>query len=161
MLRRYITIPAIQLEDNRILPIWDDNLKYEKHELYGKRMVTEDGVYSNHLIEVILDLKTREISRGVVVDIYPDDDKLDYKIKEGVYRKMSGGKLKEDVVIKIIYEEYDDTILKGSKIVKRKYYPEMECDPNTLYCLRYWKPFYVMSDGTVIEYAHELYGKHK
>lgn len=164
MFRRYIMVPVI-IYENDIIPIWDEKLKYEKHPLYGKGLWDEEnGKHHIMYTEAVYDIKKRKIIKGIIIDCYPDEH-LEFAINDEVYRDVDRKGLKKDKVKDIIFKEYEDTIYKGSKLIdsyKTDKFGDVTIDPYQMYCLRNWKPFWVMeSDGEIIEWAHQLYKKYK
>lgn len=154
-------IPAIQvLDTNKIIPLWDPRIKYSKDDHYGEGYHFDGRRYSS-TVEVVLDTKTKELSKGVIIDHYPSEENNKYKVGDNILRDVGSHELEGDVIEKIVYEEYTDDILKGKKLIKynSKNFPldVAQIESEGLYCLRTWKPFYQMRSGKVVKWDHELY----
>lgn len=160
-IKRRVLIQAAQTEKNELIPIWDERLLFEKTEMYGN-IITLKGEY-NHLklVECIFDLKTRKLSMGIELDYYPDESVLEFKVGQDVYVDKAYRKLTECKIVGIKYEKYQLEIVRGkamSKWVIDKF-KDLEIDGNLLYAVKHWNPIYVLSDGSAVEYSHQLFHK--
>lgn len=156
---RYITIQAIKTRNNEIIPLWDNRLKFEKTEMYGNQ-ITFSETYEKffNTIEAIYDLKTKSISTGVEVDIYPEKNTYPFEINEEVMYEVSHKKLTKVSIVDIIFENYDIRIMKGKNIdAWYKKQISIEIEPNTLYSLKIWKMTFVLSNDKKTEWEHQLF----
>lgn len=162
LIKRYLIVPGVKF-DNEVIPIWDERLEYDNDDYFGKRIYNkETQEHRSDTVEVLYDLKTRKISLGEEVDSYPPEKRLEFKKGESVFYEVKHSQLKESVVTDIVYEEYDTEILKGKKLTE--YYVQdapKDVDPEKLYVLKRWKPFYILEDGTKVTWPHKLYHKVK
>lgn len=166
---RYIMTQAV-LDDNKVLiPLWDERVVFSKTERYGNVITLKGGKASDerkfrNVEECILDVKTKELSFGVKVDVYPEKTK--YNINDIVCAKKDGtydNTLVETKIIDIVYESYDLTIRKGKRL--ESYYVSAiknvlsitEIDIDTLYAVKTWKPIYVLENGMKVEYDMYIY----
>ena len=158
--RRRIIIQALKTSDNKLIPIWDERVLFEKTELYGNIVKLKDSHENCTLVECIYDLKTRKFEWGIDIDIYPD--KLPYNIDEIVLFDKGGRILEEVTITNIVYEEFELIIKKGKKLdefISSERLKEIQIEPNTLYAIKSWKPFYILCNGRKVQYAHYLYKK--
>lgn len=157
---RFITVTAVLSSKNELIPIWDERIRYSKSEMYGHEVEIEGERGSKNLVECIYDLKTKTLSAGIEIDVYPQKDKLEYKIGEEVLVEVGLNRVLEKTkIVDIVYTEFDLTIRKGKKIENYQigYNKDLVIDPNSLYSIKNWKPFYVLENGAVIEYTYKLY----
>ena len=161
-IKRHIVVQAIKTRENELIPIWDERIIFEKTEMYGNAIKLK-GDYSNHysLTECIYDLKTKKLGVGIEFDYYPTEDNLEFKKGQVVLFEKSHRNLVEAKISEVVYEQYDLEIKKGSKLDKfwRIKFKDKIIDNNALYAIKQWKPFYVLDDGTKVEWTHQLYHK--
>jgi hypothetical protein len=155
-INRYVLIQAVKTDDNEIIPIWDERVSFVKDKDYGN-LVKIVG-YHNHfynLTECVYDLQTKSVQKGIEIDQYPNI--TDFKKGEIIFYEVNGSykHIKEAVIVDILFEEYDMTIVKGKKLQDIK-----DVQPDSLYCVKEWKPFYLLDDGKKIKYDYQLYHKH-
>lgn len=166
-LRRYINVQGIRTNDGKLIPIWDKDLVFENNKEAGcgasVRVPNDYHTYFS-LIDLVFDLKTKEISTGIIVDYYGEDSKSEFK--KGQVVLVEDGKnfrhLVKTKVVDIVFEDYDIEIKKGKKLdywvkIFQNIYPEMEIIPDQMYCIRLWKPTYVLENGFRTTYPHQLY----
>jgi hypothetical protein len=164
-IKRYIIIQAIKTEDNKLIPIWDENIVYSKSDDYGATLsINGDRKTHFNIVECVYDLKTRKIEMGIEIDYYPTNEELPFKKGETVlFEKGSNRQLAEAKITEIIYEEFDLTIKRGKKLdlywIKKYKIVDIELD--CLYSVKQWKPFYKLDDGSIIKYEYQLYHKYK
>lgn len=162
-IKRHIVVQAIKTRENELIPIWDERIIFEKTEMYGNAIKLKGDYNSNHynLIECVYDLKTKKLDLGVEFDYYPTEEELEFKVGEVVLFEKSLRKLVETKISEVVYEQYDLEIKKGKKFDAywRKLIKGIEIDDNSLYALKVWKPFYILDDGTKVEWSHKLYHK--
>jgi len=158
-INRYIVIKALKV-NNTLVPIWDKEILYEKDDDYGE-FIRYGHEKFHQLVDCIYDLKKRTLSPGIEVDLYPDEDKNDLKKGMTCFYEKSHHKLIEVTITDIIFESYDMTITKGKKMDKwyKQRFKDVVINPEDMYCIKSWKPSYVLSNGVTTEYTHELYQK--
>jgi hypothetical protein len=156
-INRYILIQAVLTENNELIPIWDKRISFHKSKDYGN-YISLEGYYKNFysLTECIYDLQTKSIQIGIEIEEYPDS--TEFEKGETVFYEVDGKHkhLKEAVIVDILFEEYDINIAKGKKL---QWIQGLQ--PDSLYCVKEWKPYYLLDDGTKIKYDYKLYHKHK
>jgi hypothetical protein len=149
-IKRYILTQGILLDDKTIIPIWDSRIEFEKTDMYGN-VITFDGSYKTYhsLIECIFDLKTKTISPGIDLDIYPNKENLKHKINDIVlFEDRQKHTLTK--IVDIIFEEYDLQIQKGKKIDNwhlQNIPKDIIIEKDSLYALKLWKPTFVLDNG--------------
>ena len=151
---RYILIQAIKTNDNEIIPIWDDRIKYEK-DIDGSKSLLFNGLRYISSIEALFDLKTKSIILGVELNHYPSEKELTHKKGDEVMLELSHRVLSKQTIVDIVYKKYDLTIGKGSKIEWWSRF--FHLDANTMYAIKSWKPYYVLDNGETIEYEFKLF----
>ena len=157
LVRRYIVIPAIK-EGEKLIPIWDKELIYEKDE-YGETLRLDFEKHSN-LTNCIFDLKTKNLSMGIELDFKPTE--TNFKKGDAVYVETDSFRvLREDYIKDIVFENYEINAFKGSEVYGylKEFFANFNFDHNTLYAIRIWKPTYILSDGTKVEWEHKLFHK--
>lgn len=148
--------------DNEIIPIWDDRIEFRKTGMFGNSLYIEgDNVEKINVVECIYDIKTKKVSTGIEINRYPDGDKLGFKKGDNILVEVSGRKLREAQIKDIVYEDYDIHITKGSKIDRSttKHFTNVDFIASELYAIKTWKPYYILDDGTKIEWEHQMYHK--
>ena len=164
MIKRYMIVQGIQTKTGELIPIGDNRLKFDKDDDCGPKL-SVSGDYESYyqLIDMIFDLKTKTISSGIPVDYYGDKNKLEFTkeqvvlVESGKYRHLVKTK-----IIDITYDEFDIEIRKGKKLehwdkIFKEIYPDMKIIPDQLYCIKLWKPTYVLENGIKITYEHQLF----
>ena len=164
-IKRYVVIQAIKTKENEFIPVWDDRIIFEKTEMFGNVIRLKDNLYSEYfnLVECIYDLKTKKVELGVELNYYPIEKDLEFKKGEIVLFEIKHRELSELKISDIVYEEYEIEIKRGRKLEKWWFerFKDVEIDGNTLYSIKQWKPFYILEDGSKIEWSHQLYHKFK
>lgn len=160
-IKRYITVQAVLTKENKLIPIWDKNIQFEGTELYGNVITLKDEWGYQRLVECIYDLKTKTLSMGVDLDDYPDETQLEFHKEDVVLFEIAHRQLSEAKIVDIVYEEFDVEIKRGSKMENWDIskFKDTNFEKNTLYAIKRWKPFYVLDNGTKIEWVHQLYKK--
>lgn len=156
---RYVLVQAVQTKDNELIPVWDKRVEFSKDEMYGNVVKISGNYGGSRVVECILDIKTKKLSPGIELDFYPDEKELEFKVDEVVMYEVSHRKLKQSKIVDIVYEEYELTILKGSKVDKwwMKYFKDVEFISNKLYAIKQWKPYFILENGTKVMWTHQLY----
>ena len=164
-IKRYVIIQAIKTRENEFIPIWDDRIIFEKTELFGNVIRLKDSLGSEYfnLVECIYDLKTKKVEIGVELDYYPIEKDLEFKKGEIVLFERKHRELSEIKISDIVYEEYEIEIKRGRKLDKWwcERFKDVVIENDTLYSIKQWKPFYILEDGSKIEWSHQLYHKFK
>lgn len=157
---RYITTLAIQTKDHKLIPIWDERIEYKNCELYGESVYFKNPSTKTYsFVECVYDLKTKELHMGIQLDYYPVESDLEFKKDEEVFYEKSHRVLSDAKIVDIVYEEFDLDIIKGKKMESWDVEYFKNIDPNQLYAIKRWKPFYVLNDGVKIQWTHQLYHK--
>lgn len=162
-INRRIIVQAIKTKENILIPIWDERVRFEKTEMYGN-ILTLDGVsrmMNTDVVECIYDLKTKKLELGVELNYYPDESTLTFKKGQAVFVETQPRVLTEAIISDIIYTEYNLTIARGNKVdswIANKF-KEIKFEKDQIYSIKYWKPFYLLDNGTIIEWEHNLFIK--
>lgn len=160
-IQRYIPTKAVLDKDNKLVPIWDSNIKFNESDYYGYFLTFEGGLRSKHLplVDCIFDLKTKQLSTGIELESYPESTFL--KKGDSAYYEKSHRQIQEVIIADIVFEKYDLTIRKGSDMedYEKSHFKNVVFQPDLLYSIKYWKPFYILNDGTKVEWEHKLYRK--
>lgn len=160
MIKQYITVPAIVTDDHKIYPLWSEDVKYSFGDDYCSDSLKLKDNYREYfnIQNVILDIKTKKLSLGIDIDIYPT--KLEFNIGDKVLYELRHKVLKHSEIKNIVYEEYESQIYKGKDIEDsyyERYINSKELKVNDLYHIKVWKPYYVMIDDKIIKWEHQLY----
>lgn len=162
-IKRRIIIQAVKTKENELIPIWDERIVFEKTEMYDNVIRLKDSYRHDHfnLVECIYDLKTKQIEIGIELNYYPIEKDLEFKKGEVVLFEKSHRNLAEAKISEVVYEEYEMEIKRGRKLDKWwvERFKDIEIEGNSLYAIKQWKPFYVLDNGTKIEWVHQLYHK--
>jgi len=160
--KRYIIVQAVQTDNHELIPVWDERLTYTKSEMFGEGFEIKDEYQkTNRVVECVYDLKKRTLSMGIELDYYPEEKDVEYKKGEEVYYETSHRKLKESKIKDIVFEDFDVTIVKGKKMDGwcKKHFTDLVIDPNAIYAIKNWKPYYILENDVKIEWTHQLYKK--
>lgn len=159
-IKRHIIVKAIKTEENELIPLWDSRLTFEQSDDYGdyfKMKGSWDKYFS--LTDCIYDLKTKKIEIGIELDNYPLEKDLEFKKGQTVLFEKSHKVLAQATISDIIYEEFDLSINRGRKLEPYwvEKFKDVKIDPNMMYAIKQWKPFYLLDNGIKIEWSHMLY----
>jgi len=147
-------IPCIIDTNNEIIPIWDNRITYKKYKVY-----IDNGYGFHEFKNCIYNIETKQLSLGIELDYY-DRSKI-FKIGSPVLYETDvlNRKIKRSVITDIIYEDFDNYIRKGCKIEQHflMCFNDVIIEPTSFYIIKLWKPTFVLSDGTKVNYAHQLY----
>jgi len=163
-IERRIVIQAVLTKEKELIPIWDERFQFQTSDDYGD-VITMKGDSSYHylnVVECIYDLKTRKLSAGIDLDVYPKKD--EFEIGEQVYVETNKPyTLREDEVDSIVYEDYDLSIIKGKKANEfyGKMFKDTDFSPEQIYAVKTWKPIYILKNGEKILYSFKLRHKAK
>lgn len=155
-INRYVLIQAVKTDDNELIPIWDERVSFVKSKDCGNSVKLNNHYKEYHsLTECIYDLQTKSVQRGLELDQYPITK---FKKGESIFYEIDTHyrHLKEAVIVDIVFEEYEMYIEKGKKLQYIK-----DAQPDSVYCIKDWKPYYLLDDGTKIKYDYKLYHKHE
>jgi len=158
---QFVIVKGIQ-NKNDIIPIWDENIVFNQDENMGDSYTLKNDHFfkTYNLVDCVFDVVTKQISLGTTIDIYPEQDKLEYVKGEILLYEKSHRKLKESKLVDIIYEEYETKILRTKDLVDYPYYTKYlskEFTLDAIFCFRIWKPTYVTEDGFKTIWSHQLY----
>jgi len=154
-IKRHILTQGVLLSDKTILPIWDSRITFSKSEMYGNQLIVEgERNHTYSVIECIFDLKTKTISTGIELDIYPDLSKIKHKVGMVIlFEKYPKHTLTK--IIDITFEVFDLQIQKGKKIDNwylNNLPKDTIIDRESLYAIKVWKPTYVLENGDKTTY---------
>lgn len=155
---RFVLVQALQTKGGELIPVWDESVTYSKSEMYGGEVgLVDEFRNAARLIECILDIKTKKLSTGIVLDYYPN--KLDFQKGQTVMYEVSHRKLKMSKIVDIVFEEFETEITKGKKMDSWwvKQFKDVDIVGEKLYTIKKWTPFYVMEDGTKVKWVHQIY----
>lgn len=164
IINKYQIVEAVITRDNEIIPIWDARLEFFKDGDCGNKVKVKDAdsYISESFYEtkqVLFNLKTKELSLGIELDYYPENNefKIDDKIMYDT--GSSRRKLKASTIVDIVFERYEISINKGSKIESywRKSFKDFVFQDNLIYTIKQWSPTYILDDGTRIKYTHQMF----
>lgn len=161
---RYIITLAVLNDEKKLIPFWDDKCIYKKGE-YGEVISLSDSsikeTYS--FVECVYDLKKKQLEMGIELNHYPSEKDIPFKINESVFVEQQHRYLVEAKVVEIIYEDFSVEIKRGKKLDDwwSKRFKKVNFEPNLIYVIKIWKPYFLLDNGTVIKYEHELFHKAK
>ena len=161
----YVVVKGILTNEKEIIPVWDERVTFyvkdEEEYGYSEECVMFKGRLYSNFIDCIFNLKTKKVEMGIELNYYPNKETSKYNIgKEILYETGLGNHcLKKSVISNIIFEDYDVHIKKGSEVVEYfgELFEENTLNPNLVYFIKSWKPYYLMEDGTIIKYDFQLY----
>lgn len=159
----YINIKAINV-DGTLVPLWE--FEYSINEEYGTekfRHAVNGTRFSAHdIIDCKLDMRTKKVVRHTTIEI---DQAPKYVVGEKVMRETSHHVLVPCVVKEIVRGRLEIDRVTAVEDIKSyvKHGGVANVDVNTLdskiaYNLMVYDPAYVMEDGKVCQWEHELYG---
>lgn len=160
-IKRHITVQAVLTEDNKLIPIWDNKVIFTNTEMYGEVITLEGDNRHKHqrVVECVLDIQTKELSLGIELNYYPTETQ--YKKDEVVYHEKSFKRIQEVTIKEIVFEKFDTTIDRGNRLEDywKQHFKHESFDSNTIYCIKNWKPTYILSNGVKVDWEHQLFKK--
>lgn len=160
---RYIVVQAIKKRDNTLVPIWDESVELQHTQECGNEIVLNKDFREKYfsVVECIYDLKSRKLSAGIEIDVYPTEKDSSFKKGETVLFEQNSKVLQETKIIDIVYEEYDLTIKKGKAFEQYevKSYGLKDILADSIYAIKTWYPFYVLENGEKVKTTYKLYHK--
>ena len=165
MSERYIIVKAYVDDDyDRIISLWNESITYNKHHFYHQE------VQINSIRDVIFDVKTKALSKGKVLDLYPGE--VVFHIGEDVY--VEGSVINRTIfcsqkgvyksrIVDIVYSEFETEVIKGSKIEKymlekiTKQHKDFKLESECLYWIKHWQPHFLLSNDKVIKHSYYLF----
>jgi len=92
-------------------------------------------------------------------------ENLEYEKGDIVYHEESYRNLKETLISDIIFEDFDFSVIGGKSLGKYEKKIALDSGINILdtgiYNVKYWRPVYVLIDGTKVGSEYKLYKKLK
>lgn len=157
--KRRILIPCIVSKEKEIIPFWDERIIFTNTKDCGIRYSLKERHFDYNLSECIFDMKTRKLEFGIEIDYYPTN--LEFGVEEIVYHEKNHQSFIESKITEIIFEDFEMEIVKGKKMEQwwKNSFADLNIDENELYCIKKWKPIFVLEDGTKVSYTYQL--KHK
>lgn len=163
--KRYIETKAVLTDDNKLIPLWDKKITVKNTELYGDIITYKDDYLDRNLpvVECLFDIKKKLLVNGIELNQYPD--RMEYCVGDEVLYEVDNRRLGEAVISEILYEDYEMSVYRGKKIEKWLHSAfknqGIDIQPNQLYVLKMWKPYYLLDNGVKIQYSHQLFKKVK
>ena len=157
--KRYVTVPALISNDKKtIIPLTDPNIIYHKG-VEGMHYYTHNNETFREIKDVVYDTKERKLLFGVEIDIYPEIANSPFKQGAKVLYEKSHRVLVEKTIKKVIYNDFDLSIRKGKKLEDyfRSLIKDTIIEDETLYAFKHWKLSYLLNDGTIVNYSHQLW----
>lgn len=161
-INRYIPIKAIKTSDNELIPFWDKSISYREDEDCGRGANIKGHYHSYYnFVDCVYDTETGKVEGGIYIDYYPDANHLEFKKGQDVFFEKKHRVLGESKIKEIVYEEFELSIHKGKDISEyyQKTYVNINFESETLYAFKQWKPFYLLDNGVLIKWTHQLYHK--
>lgn len=163
-IKRYILTQAVKTKSNELVPVWDKRVTFEFTKFGCNEIRFEDGYGNVELVECLFDLKTKKLVTGIELNYYPKDEDIEFKKGQSVLVEKSHRKLYEAKIVDIVFEEYDLNVKMGKDFGKHSSLDifeekDIKIANDSLYAIKYWKPFYILDNGTTIKWNHELYSK--
>lgn len=157
-IERYIIVQAIQIKENEFIPIWDNRLIFDG-EIESYESIILDGTRYTSVVECIYDLETKNLTLGTELNYYSESK--DFKIGDSVYYEVTSKKLAESKIWDIVYEECDLNIFRGEDkdYWVEKYFSNINFENSMLYCIKTWKPVYILENGVKIKHYYKLFNK--
>lgn len=157
--KRYITVAALITDDKKtIIPLTNPDVIYCKG-VDGMHYYIHNNERFHRVDQAVYDTREHKLLFGVEIDIYPDIDRLDFKVGTKVLFEKTHRVLVERTIKEIVYTDFDLSIHKGKKL--EKYYKDnikdIQIEDETMYAIKHWKPYYLLDDGTIVEYNHQLW----
>jgi len=162
LLTKGIIEPHPEQDKPEIIPAWDRRITWDDGDDYWGPSCVFNHIRVE-LIDVVFNLKTRELSLGTTFNLYSTN--FLFEVGEQVYAKQDSGLgiNKADGVYKtsikdIKYIPSYMQIFKGKHIddyqIKRirASYPDATIENNNLYCIQEWKASYLLEDDRLINY---------
>jgi hypothetical protein len=156
-INRYYSTQAVLTDDKQLIPLWDERLS-----LYGEALRFDSNwkdIFQT--VDAILDIKTKTLSLGIVVDNYILEEKYVPGASVFVSSEYGNHTLYPAVIVEIVYEEYTSTIMKGSQLdalgVKLIEKTDKLIDPNALYEFRHWTPTYILDNSEKVRTQYRFY----
>lgn len=161
--KRFIPVKCLQ-DGNNLIPFWE--LNYTKHEDYGEGFYKKgdskwDSKYQD-LTDCYWDSKEKKIITGIVLDVYPSSEEVEYKIGDEVLieEEREINTFRIDKIEDIIFEEYDTAIkkVKMDEWELRSFTKEQreKLNKEDLYEFRLWKPYYKVASGEIIRWDYRI-----
>lgn len=159
---RYVLTKGFLNSEKQIVPFWAAEVKYESEYGHHFAQLTEDRSLfqkQNEFVECVYDMKTRELSLGIDINVYPDLKRLEFKVGQEVLFDMSCRALSQDKIKEIIFEECQIRVCRGKKLQDnlRKDLIPTNVELDGLYVIKHWEPTYVLESGKKTKYEHQLY----
>jgi len=160
-INRYIAIKAVKVNNEELIPFFDPRLMWAESEDYGDK-VTINGSskeYSN-FVDCNYDLKTHAVIPGIEKEIFPELDKMEYKIGETVLVERDHRTMQQTKIMDVVFEEFETDFRLGKKLeplhIRNFFTADEEIKMDAVYVLKEWHPTYVLQDGLKTRYSHKL-----
>lgn len=159
---RYVTVKGF-IHKNKLIPIWDTRVIYKNDEMYGEIFELENIYGLQQLVDLIFDTETKSLKLGIEINYYIEPEFL---IGTEVYHetRLAHRELKESKIIDIKYEKYEIRNMNGKQLSDNLYFlkgQDIQIDYKSIYSIKEWEPTYIMEDGYITNYTHQIYKKCK
>jgi len=75
-MEKHVIVPCI-VYNKELIPIWDDRIEFNECEDYGKYITIKDvNEEFFNFTNCIYDLKSKTLSAGITIDVYPKKRKF-------------------------------------------------------------------------------------
>ena len=159
-IEQYIITQAVLTRENELIPIWDERVKFQDTESYGNMITLKGDHRHQQLVECIFDLETKQLSLGVELKYLSPTF---FEKDEIVLYEKSHKWLEELTISRFEFEKFELTIARGKELDLhwKSAFPKEIFDDNKLYCIKNYKPSYILSNGVKVEWEHKLFKKVK
>lgn len=153
---KYVRTQGYVDKDENIHPFWSDKLKYDEE--------FEEFLFNNNvasLQNVLYDVTTGKLLKGVELELYPSTDDYQYKIGEEVYALINSRKIITSKIKDIIFKKHYYYCRDGHSVgdYEKEIFPEIDFKDELVYCFKEYKPTYVLESGEEIEIVTRLFKK--
>jgi hypothetical protein len=163
---RFIMTQAVIDENNQLIPLWDERIVFSKDELCGDKVEIKGNTRNREyfsVVECILDIKEKTLSKGIEINHYPSEKDLKFKKEDVVLYEVKHKELIMTKIIDIIYEDHILSIRRGYQLepyeIAWYFKNKEEVDLNSLYAIKTWNPTYIIEDGSKVKFVYSFFKK--
>lgn len=155
-MNKYVRTKGYIDRHENIYPFWSDKLKYDEE--------LEEFLFNNDtalLQDVLYDVTTGNLLKGIELEIYPSDDDLQHKIGEEVYAQLNSRKIITSRIKDVIFKKHYYYCKSGDCVsdYEKEMFPKINFKDELVYCFKEYKPTYVLESGEEIEIVTRLFKK--
>lgn len=158
--RRFILTTALKLKDGTLIPLWDKGVGFVENDYYGNYYTYKVDKHLEEFhypCEAIFNVETKTLSGGIEIEIYPDESEYK-KVGTSVLYEVNFKQMSIRTISKVDFSECDVEIIRGKNIDKWNRVREThDIGDNLLYKIKYFKPSYVLDDGTIVKSNNKFY----